>query len=172
MRILGIDPGLAHTGLVALENGRIVNAAAINTRASGSKPMMGSIIKRGTYIKTQVSDLLEQAEIAQKRFDAVVIEDYKDYGGGYKRQAVLRYTTTPIIVFIWQACKEHGYEPAFQDPQFVLSTYSDQINLWNKGSYGFYPGDKQFITSAHKASAAAHAIYYYNEQRRTSCKRR
>jgi hypothetical protein len=163
-RILGIDPGLANTGLATVEDGRIVGASSIRTKSlQTGAPKMQEILLRGQTIKDTVTDLVYRS---CAEYDAVVIEDYKDYGGGYKRSVSYRYTTTPIIVLIYQACQEHGYTPIFQDPEIVMKAFSDYVSAWKASRLGLYPGDN-LLTNEHKRSAAAHAIYYYNVARRS-----
>lgn len=161
--IVGIDPGLANTAMVAIENGRIVLSRTITTKGAG-KPTFETVMQRGTTIADKLLELFDPL----RNVTVVPIEGYEDFGGGYLRKRKKkggeaerlvpnRWTTPAVCALIGAKLSSRGYTVVWQSPRLVMTRYAAYKSAWATGRTGLFPGD-ELITNDHERSAACHAL--------------
>jgi hypothetical protein len=156
MKVVGIDPGLANTGIVVIEDGRVVFAITLTTKGAG-KPDFASVMERGTLIGKQVREELS----LMTGITAVAIEGYEDFGGGHLRNRdgkpiPNRWTTPAVCALIGVYVSLAGCEPTWQKASTVMGDYRAYKALWAQGR-SIIPGDEK-LTNEHLRSAACHAL--------------
>lgn len=157
MRILAIDPGIANTGVVALDYDGTAEAFAfagtLKTASTGYHPEFTDVYDRAAEIATELAALCERLCP-----DFIVAESYKDYGGQHLRGARLRWTT-PLLCGVLAARLGTSANPViWQDPEHVMKATAHVRDHWKHRGPGLIEGDAQ-ITNDHLRSAAGHALY-------------
>jgi hypothetical protein len=162
-RIVAGDLGLANTALVLFEGKRIVDALTITTPASGSRPTFERAIERCEIIAVRVS-----AFVALHEPEAIVLESYKDFGGGHLRvrkdKPIPNRWTTPLMIGYLARALAGQVPIVWQDPEIVMTRYHQAKKLWALGQRGIAGGDellqKRGTRNDHCRSAAAHGLFY------------
>lgn len=157
MSIIAIDPGTSNTGLVHMDDKRIIDACTLRFRHV-IRADQDMLRKRAAEIS-----LLVRSWIAERQHEAIVMEGFVSYagkGGGYVFQ-------TPYLI---------GYLHAeLVGENVVIQTSRQVLNPRSKGNVAHirdamecggapYPGSK-LCTNDHLRAAACHGIYYYRSMR-------
>lgn len=161
--IIGIDPGLAHTGIaVVVDPDTILHACTVRTEADGPTPSFTLAMSRARWVATEVVRLLEEYREA---IDTVVIEGYEDFGGGHLRTARNRWTTPIVCALIGDALERRGYTVVWQSASVVMAQYREYKTRWKAGQRGLVGGDSE-LANDHERSAACHALAYLASAKR------
>lgn len=168
MIIVGIDPGLANTALVAMEDDRFSKVATITTEGHG-KPDFAGVMQRGTVIANQVCNLLRDLGSDDL---TVAIESYEDFGGGHLRTRdgkpiPNRWTTPAVCALIGTHIEAAGFRVVWQRPSTVMTQYGAFKRRWAAKQFGLVPGDER-LTNDHLRSAACHALAYRDSHGRSN----
>ena len=153
MAIVAIDPGTSNTGVVYMDEARIIDAMTISYK----KPVKADqhlLMRRAFEITERIADWM-----APRRHEAVVIEGFVTYHG---RQSGYTFQTPYLCGFI---------HAALANEHFVIQTSRQVLNVHMRGNVAAYKrameqgtpvwGDCSALTNDHVRSAAAHGIYYY-----------
>ena len=150
--IVGIDPGLANTGIVALdERERVVLATTIHSAGEG-QPEFSGVMERGMAVASGVVEALQPLENVER----VAIEGYEDFGP-HLRGARNRWTTPAVAALIGSKVASAGYTVEWQSPSAVMRAYSAHKRMWEQ-KRTVIEGDDA-LTNDHLRSAAAHALW-------------
>lgn len=153
MSIIAIDPGTSNTGLVYMDERRIIDAATLSYREP-VKADQYALMLRAHEIAVAIYDWM-----APRRHEAVVIEGFVTYHG---RQSGYTFQTPYLCGYIHAAlASEH----------FIIQTSRQVLNKHTRGNVAAYKeamkqgkdvwGDCSMVGNDHERSAAAHGIYYY-----------
>ena len=152
MSIIAIDPGTTNTGLVYMDEHRIIDATTIRFKQP-IKADQFLLMQRAHRIAVAIYDWM-----APRRHDYVIIEGFVNYHG---RQSGYTFQTPYLCGYIHAALDEH----------FIIQTSRQVLNSRTKGNVAAYKaameqgrdvwGDCSKLTNDHERSAAAHGIYYY-----------
>ncbi len=156
--VVGIDPGLANTAVVVLEDGRVTVSKTIATKGEGPRPSFESVMARGLYIAREVADTCDPLW----NVTAVAIEGYEDFGGGHLRTREgkpipNRWTTPAVCALLGQTLISRNYPVVWQRASVVMRQYGPYKAAWRKGQRGVVPGDS-LVTNDHERSALCHAL--------------
>lgn len=153
MSIIAIDPGTKDTGLVYMDEARIIDAETIRY-GEAVKADQDALLHRAHDITLRIADW-----IAARKHDAVVIEGFVTYHG---RQSGYTFQTPYLCGYI---------HAALAMEYFVIQTSRQVLNPHTRGNVAAYKaameqgrdvwGDCSKLTNDHLRSAAAHGIYYY-----------
>lgn len=158
-RILAIDPGLANTGVVFWDGLKIARAETWKTPSGGTHQVdFDGAIERCRYQTAALWNALHDLVP-----DVVVVEAYRDFPGGVKRQVANRWTTPLLIGYLISAIDEYPARLVFQDPLTVMSASSSTREFWktHKGAGHIIEGD-ELLTNDHLRSAGAHLLVALN----------
>ena len=158
MSIIAIDPGTSNTGLVFMDEHRIIDATTIH---------YDEAVKQDQYkIMFRAFDIVERIAdwIAPRRHDYIVIEGFLNYSrmqGGYTFQ-------TPYLC----GC----IHTALANEHFIIQTSREVLNSHTRKS-AVRRGETKaqaieragwensaILTNDHVRSAALHGIYHYNHK--------
>lgn len=156
MRLLAVDPGLANTGLVMFDGKRIVDTATIRSAALSTRPQFADCVNRAEESSRELARVVDR----MGKPDLIVAELYRDIPGTL-RGAMNRWTTPlaiGVMVETMHALTETG-EIVWQDPELVMTRYSQTVRLWALGQHGIVTGDTA-LRNEHLRSAAAHGLFY------------
>lgn len=157
MSIIAIDPGTTHTGLVHMDENRIIAAKTL----AFSKPVkvdQDALRERADEIASFV-----RAWIKEREFDAIVIEGFISFA-------------SRASAFVFQTPYLCGYlHAALRGNNIVIQTSTEVLNEKRRGSVAHlkeamakgedvWPGCEE-CTNDHLRSAACHGIYYYARNR-------
>lgn len=153
MSIIAIDPGTSNTGLVYMDESRIIDAETIRYGEAVKADQL-KLMRRAHEIAVAVYDWM-----APRRHDYVIIEGFVTYHG---RQSGYTFQTPYLCGYIHAAlATEH----------FIIQTSRQVLNSHMKGNVAAYKkameqgrdvwGDCSMLTNDHVRSAAAHGIYHY-----------
>lgn len=153
MPVVAIDPGTANTGLVYMDERRVICAKTLTHR----KPVRGdqyALMERAREIAAQVA-----AWAADKPHEAVVIEGFVGFSG---RQGGYTYQTPYLCGYLHRA---------LEGERIVIQTSRQVLNPRSAGSMaaamaalkaGKMPMEgSEMLTNEHLRSAACHGAYYY-----------
>jgi hypothetical protein len=164
--VVAVDPGLANTGVVVMAGRKIADAATFKTKSRG-RPDFESVMERGQHMAESVSALVGELSDVE----AVVIEEYEDFGGGtYRRSGVSdalvpnRWTTPVVCALIGSRLASLGYNVVWQRPAIVMARYRSHKGYWERKCYGLVEGDTR-LTNDHVRSAACHGLAYLDGRR-------
>ena len=153
MSIIAIDPGTTNTGIVHMDETRIIDAATLSYREPVKADQL-RLMQRAHEITVAIYDWM-----APRGHEAVVIEGFVTYHG---RQSGYTFQTPYLCGYIHAAlASEH----------FIIQTSRQALNGHTRGNVAAYKkameqgkdvwGDCSMLTNDHVRSAAAHGIYYY-----------
>ena len=153
MRIIAIDPGTSNTGLVYMDEHRIIDAETIKFKEP-VKADQFRLMQRAHEIAVAVFDWM-----APRRHDYAIIEGFVTYHG---RQSGYTFQTPYLCGYLHASlAMEH----------FIIQTSRQVLNSHMKGNVAAYKtameqglnvwGDCSKLTNDHVRSAACHGIYYY-----------
>ena len=151
--IVAIDPGTSNTGLVYMDETRIIDAETLRF-TDPVKSDQHALMRRAYEITERIYDWM-----APRRHDYVVIEGFVTYHG---RQSGYTFQTPYLCGYIHAAlATEH----------FIIQTSRQVLNSHMRGNVAAYKrameqgkdvwGDCSILTNDHVRSAAAHGIYYF-----------
>lgn len=153
MSIIAIDPGTQNTGLVYMDEHRIIDADTIRYKLPVKADQM-LLLQRAHEITARIAKWM-----APRRHEAVVIEGFVTYHG---RQSGYTFQTPYLCGYIHAALAEE---------YFIVQTSRQVLNKHMRGNVASYKaameqgrdvwGDCSMLTNDHVRSAAAHGIYYY-----------
>lgn len=167
MRIIAIDPGIAHTGLVYMDEHEIFAACTLKT----SKPKNSDITEVHERLHTLEAELL--AWIANKPHEVVVIEDFVYYGS---RNNCFTYKTPYLCGYLDRALREENV--IWQDAPTVLSHRSKKSPVHSNSLFDAHLLARDLVrtfrgageilkapktTAEHMVSAFLHGLYYLRE---------
>lgn len=155
MIVIGVDPGLASTGVVVYDTQRraFVDARTFTTPADGPRPDFAAAVSRA------ITQALDVAEVAIGwRAGLIVAEGYEDFGGGHKRGVTNRWTTPLVCMAI--ACST-DVPVEWQKASVVMRRYGAHKQAWAAGQ-SLVRGD-ELLTNDHTRSAAAHVLAWADE---------
>lgn len=159
-RVLAVDPGLANTGIVLLEDRSIKGAWTITTDADGPRTRFEHAVERGHEIAGELMEL--HGELGP--MDAVAVESYRDIPG-HLRAASGRWSTPLTIGLLYPTLTSFG-PVVWQDPETVMRAYAQMMTLWKAGRTGLVNGDellqRRGSANEHCRSAAAHGLFLVN----------
>lgn len=161
MRILAVDPGLANTGIVLVEDNAIVRVLTLKTQAEGARPDFATAVRRAHALASD----LEKLHFEIGDVDVVVVEAYRDIPGKL-RGAKNRWATPLAIGVMVLPLQEFspGGGIVWQDPELVMTRYAGAVRMWELGRRGLIQGDEA-LRNEHVRSAAAHAMHYLDGER-------
>lgn len=160
MRVIALDPGLANTGAVFSDHGEIVRAETWTTPSGGSHAVdFADCLKR-----VRVLEAALRAALFNFRPDVVVIESYRDFGGGHKREVANRWTTPLLLGYFLAFLLGCGVTVVFQDPATVMAATASTRTLWKSKGTGIIHGEKM-LTNDHLRSAGGHLLYYLGRRK-------
>lgn len=152
MRIVTIDPGTSNTGLVYMDERRILCARTLHFNGAVGNDQ-DALRERAGKIARMIADW-----IADKPHECVVMEGFVGFSG---RQGGYTYQTPYLCGYLHKALE--GEEIAIQTSRQVLNprTRGNLAHLKDGMAMGkeVYPGCG-FCTNDHLRSAAVHGIYY------------
>lgn len=167
MRIICIDPGIANTGLVYMDERSVLAAKTVRT----AQPKGAGLDALHSRLRTIEAAMV--AWMADKPHEAVVIEDFVHYG---TRNNCFTYKTPYTCGYLDKVLD--GENVIWQDAPTVLSHRSKKSPLRSKTRAGAqalavalvrgYGGghmiaDAPKTTAEHLYSAFVHGIYYLRE---------
>ena len=158
MPVVAIDPGTANTGLVYMDERRIICAKTLTHR----KAVRGdqyALMGRAREIAEQVA-----AWAADKPHEAVVIEGFVGFSG---RQGGYTYQTPYLCGYLHRALE--GERIVIQTSRQVLNPRSagSMAQMMDMLRSGTRPvKGSELLTNEHLRSAACHGAYYYKTKGR------
>lgn len=161
MPVVAIDPGTANTGLVYMDERRIICAKTLTHR----KAVRGdqyALMGRAREIAEQVA-----AWAADKPHEAVVIEGFVGFSG---RQGGYTYQTPYLCGYLHRALE--GERIVIQTSRQVLNPRSagSMAQMMDMLRSGKRPvKGSELLTNEHLRSAACHGAYYYRAKGRKKC---
>lgn len=161
MPVVAIDPGTANTGLVYMDERRIICAKTLAHR----KAVRGdqyALMGRAREIAEQVA-----AWAADKPHEAVVIEGFVGFSG---RQGGYTYQTPYLCGYLHRALE--GERIVIQTSRQVLNPRSagSMAQMMDMLRSGKRPvKGSELLTNEHLRSAACHGAYYYRAKGRKKC---
>lgn len=158
MPVVAIDPGTANTGLVYMDERRIICAKTL-THRKAVKGDQYALMGRAREIAEQVA-----AWAADKPHEAVVIEGFVGFSG---RQGGYTYQTPYLCGYLHRALE--GERIVIQTSRQVLNPRSagsmaQMMDMLRSGKRPM-PG-AALLTNEHLRSAACHGAYYYKTKGR------
>ena len=151
MIVVGVDPGLAATAVVAYDTlaRRIIDAATYKTPADGPRPDFAAAVSRARVQGDSVARFA-----ADHNAGLIIAEGYEDFGGGHKRGVSNRWTTPLVCMAIACAtCRPVTWQAA----SVVMRRYAPHKAAWASRQYGIIAGDER-LTNDHTRSAACHVL--------------
>lgn len=156
MSIVCIDPGTRNTGIVYMDERRVVCAKTIAYKTV-VKDNQSELMERAEAIARQVADFA-----ADKPHEAIVIEGFVAYPG---RQGGYTYQTPYLVGYLHAALA--GEPIVTQTSRQVLNPRSKgnvaELKDMMKLGYEVWPECSK-CTNDHTRSALAHGIYYYKRK--------
>lgn len=157
IEIVAIDPGTTHTGLVYMDERRVIDVKTI------SFPKSVGIDNK--LLDDRCKNIWRQAEqfLMMHGHKQVVIEGYRPYPG----MRIARSTShqTPWLVgYLLRGIEGNGEEPIIQTSHQVLNPRTEgNVAIYKDylvhGRYQVYEGQK-LLTNDHLRTAFLHGFYY------------
>lgn len=157
MSIIAIDPGTAHTGLVYMDERRIICCKTIAYKDT-VKADQYALMTRASNIANQI-----RAWAADKPHECLVMEGFMGYSG---KQGGYAYQTPYLCGYLHSALSDEDI--VIQTSRKVLNprTRGNLAHLKDQMALGYEVwGDSAKCTNDHLRSAAVHGIYYYINKR-------
>lgn len=158
--ILAIDPGLANTGIVLLDDSAILDAWTLRTKRDPAVPEFEDAVCRSQTIARGLRQIA--AAHLPEGVPVAVVESYKDIPG-HLRGARRRWTTPLCIGILIPAICEIAEALVWQDPETVMCASKAHLGYW-AAKKSIHPGDER-LTNEHLRSAGAHGLYYQGRRR-------
>lgn len=156
MAIIAIDPGTRNTGLVYMDEARIIACKTIHF-VKPCKNDQREVMERALSIATQVSNWL-----VDKPHEAVVIEGFLAY---QKRQSAYTWQTPMLCGALYNELKEDNV---------IVQTSAEVLNPARRGNMAAEKqalaekkeiiADVEKLRNDHLRSAATHGLYYYRRK--------
>lgn len=157
MSIIAVDPGTSNTGIVYMDERRIICCKSL-TYKSAVKIDQDALMERAESIAKQIIDFA-----ADKPHEAIVIEGFMTY---QERQSAYTFQTPYLCGYLHAALKGENV---------VIQTSDRVLNPNRSGSLSHIKkqmakgcevwGDSDKCTNDHLRSAAVHGMYYYRRAR-------
>lgn len=151
--VAAIDPGLANCGVLIWDGRRIIAARTFTSGGDGYRTDFDLAYQRSRATADDVAEYLLAYHV-----ERAVVEKYRDIPGDL-RKARNRWTTPLAIGVLLSRIDVDGRTIIFQDPEYVMTAYSQAKSLWKAGRHGILPGD-ELITNDHLRSAGCHLLSY------------
>ncbi len=158
MSIIAIDPGTSNTGLVFMDEHRIIDATTIQYKEPVKQDQY-KLMFRAFEIVERIADW-----IAPRRHDYIVIEGFLNYSkmqGGYTFQTPYLcgciHTALVNEHFIIQTSREVLNSHTRKSTVRLGETKAQAIDRWGWEN-------SAILTNDHMRSAALHGIYHYNHK--------
>lgn len=160
MNIVAVDPGTSNTGIVYMNERRIICAKTLHFKST-VKADQYALRERAESIARQLADW-----IADKPHEVIVMEGFMGYTG---RQGGYAYQTPYLCGYLHAAMM--GERLAIQTSRQVLNpksrgNMSELRTLMERGAKP-YPGCEA-CTNDHLRAAACHGAYYLTHIRRST----
>lgn len=157
MSIVAIDPGTSNTGIVYMDERRIICAKTLHYK-SVVKADQDALRARAANIARQISQW-----IADKPHDAIVMEGFVGYAG---RQGGYAFQTPYLCGYLHSALS--GENIVIQTSRQVLNpktpgNVAELRELMERGIEVW--GDSGMCKNDHLRAAACHGIYHYTRAR-------
>lgn len=157
MSVICVDPGTSNTGLVHMDEKRIIDACTLRFR-DVIRADQDMLRERAAEIS-----LMVRSWMAERPHDAVIIEGYVAYPG---RQSAYTFHVPYLCGFL---------HADLSGENIVIQTSKQVLNPHTRGNVAHireamerggvpYPGSK-LCTNDHLRAAACHGIYYYRSLR-------
>ena len=158
MPVVAIDPGTANTGLVYMDERRVICAKTLAHRKAVRDDQY-ALMRRAREIAAQVA-----AWAADKPHEAVVIEGFVGFSG---RQGGYTYQTPYLCGYLHRALE--GERIVIQTSRQVLNprragSMAQTMDMLRQGKRPMKGAE--MLTNEHLRSAACHGAYYYREKER------
>lgn len=169
MLTIGIDVGIANTGVVGYErrgnDERFTFAETITTRPTDGDEY-AEIVDRAVEVATRVVYVLKTKLGDESPFGAdVVIESFVDQQG--RRHFSRRYMTPLVIGALAVELKRAGFVAHYQSAAVMKPAMNDYLNAWKRkrSPFGRSTGDRLIegdfaLTNDHLRDAGAHAVLH------------
>lgn len=157
MAVVAIDPGTANTGLVYMDERRILCALTVSMKGA-VRSDQDALLARAAAIADRVAGWM-----ADKPREAVVIEGFLGYPG---RQGGYAFQTPYLCGYLHKALE--GERLVIQTSRQVLNprTPGNAARYLDAMRMGKKPWDgAELLTNEHLRSAACHGAYYYERRR-------
>ena len=157
MSIIAIDPGTAHTGLVYMDEHRIICCKTIAFKGA-VKADQDALKERAQAIARQIIDFA-----ADKPHECIVMEGFMGYTG---KQGGYSFQTPYLCGYLHSALE--GERIVIQTSRKVLNprTRGNLAHLKTQMAHGYEVWkDCEKCSNDHLRSAAVHGIYYYQRKR-------
>lgn len=156
MSIIAIDPGTSNTGLVYMNEHRIICCKTLSYNWA-VKDNQQALKERAQAIARQIADFA-----ADKPHECIVMEGFVGYTG---RQGGYSFQTPYLCGYL---------HSALSDEKIVIQTSRKVLNPRTRGNLAHFKdliakgcevwGDSAKCTNDHLRSAAVHGIYYYKQK--------
>lgn len=156
MSIVAIDPGTTNTGLVWMDELRVLAAETIRFKGA-VRGDQDALLERAESISLALAEWLEG-----KEREAVVIEGFVGYPG---RQGGYAYQTPYLCGYLHRTLA--GEPLVIQTSRQVLNPRTPGNCAWVKAAMAAGReawGDSSLCTNDHERSALAHGVYYYRQE--------
>lgn len=152
MRIVAVDPGTSNTGLVYMDERRILCAKTLRYKST-VKADQDALRARAENIARQIA-----AWVADKPHDALVMEGFMGYPG---RQGGYAFQTPYLCGYLHAALA--GEDIAIQTSRQVLNPHTRgnvaELRALMERGCSPYPGS-ELCTNDHLRAAACHGAYH------------
>lgn len=152
MSIIAIDPGTTNTGLVYMDERRVICAKTIPNHARARN--LYELKARVVSIATQVSDWM-----ADKPHDAVIMEGFIFQSRQYRDKL---YQTPHLVGALMEELRDENL--VLQTSEIFNPKRKNNVaDLKGQIAAGISPGwaETEKCTNDHTRSAVCHGIYYY-----------
>jgi Holliday junction resolvasome RuvABC endonuclease subunit len=157
MSIISIDPGTSNTGIVYMDERRIICCKSL-TYKSTVKIDQAALMERAENIAKQIIDFA-----ADKPHECIVIEGFVPY---QERQNAHTFQTPYLCGYLHSALAGESLVIQTSDKVFNPKRRGNLKHLKEQMAQGYQVwGDSAKCTNDHLRSAAVHGIYYYTRKR-------
>lgn len=157
MSIIAIDPGTSNTGIVYMDERRIICCKSL-TYKEAVKIDQAALMERAENIARQIIDFA-----ADKPHECIVIEGFVTY---QERQSAYTFQTPYLCGFLHAALKGENVVIQTSDKVLNPNRRGNLSHLKKQMAKGYEVwGDSAKCSNDHLRSAAVHGIYYYRRAR-------
>ncbi|MDO5044935.1 MAG: crossover junction endodeoxyribonuclease RuvC [Coriobacteriia bacterium] len=155
MTVLGIDPGIAQTGIAVIHNSQVAACGVIESKFKNKGDIIGDLDERAEHITSEVLAIVERYKP-----QAVVIEAF--IFQGKNRQFPSNFKTSYLVGYLVSSIRalHQGVSIIIQDNKVIHNTQLDILisRLENSERLLEQKGD-------HALDAARHAVYHLSTNR-------